>query len=311
MAKRKKRKQKPRKTTFSIRGPRKTTAKKQTRFNWPTTNLLKPAVIICFLAAAGVGLLFLDKYVKTAVPVAESQGPIELVSPPDWLSDELKERIIATAGAGHNDFQLNNDAARSVAQNLTPLAWLEEFQVQTTGRAIQIKADIRKPVAMIKIGHEKFYVDENLVVLDYMPMPRLPIVPVIGVQALKVPPAGRPWQRDDLQAAVALLALLHKMDAMVAVKQPLINQIQSVDVSNFQGRRDRREPHILLYAIDETQIIWGAEPGSSQQYMEAREDEKLAMLYSFYEENTPPANRVKYIELRYPRKRVPQPLNSF
>lgn len=255
-------------------------------------------------------MFFLDKYVKTAVPVAESKGPIKLVSPPDWLSDELKERIIAVAGAGHNDFQLDIDAARSVAQNLTSLAWLEQFQVQTTGQDILIKAEFRKPAALIETGRQQFYVDENLVVLDYMPMPKLHIVLVKGVQTPTVPPAGQLLHRDDLQAAVALLALLHKMDAMVAVKQPLINQIQAVDVSNFQGRRDRREPHILLYTNDETQIIWGAEPGSSQQYMEAREDEKLAMLYSFYEENTTPANRVKYIELRYPRKRVPEPLNS-
>jgi hypothetical protein len=311
MAKRKKRKQKPRKTTFSLWSPRKRPAKKQTRFNWPSKGLLKPAVIICFLAAVGAGIFFLDKYVKTAVPVAESKGPIKLVSPPDWLSDELKERIITVAGAGHNDLQLDNDAARLVAQNLTSLAWLEQFQVQTTGQDILIKAEFRKPEALIMTGRQQFYVDENLVVLDYMPMPKLHVVLVKGAQIPTVPPAGQLLQRDDLQAAVALLALLHKMDAMAAVKRPLINQIQSVDVSNFQGRRDRREPHILLHTTDETQIIWGAEPGSSQQYMEAREDEKLAMLYSFYEENTDPANRVKYIELRYPRKRVPQPLNSF
>jgi hypothetical protein len=109
---------------------------------------------------------------------------------------------------------------------------------------------------------------------------------------------------------VAILSLLHKMDAMVTDGRPLLNQIWSIDVSNFRGRLNRREPHILLYAVDETQIIWGAEPGASQQYMEAREDEKLAMLYSFYEEKNTLANRVKYIELRYPRKNLPQPLNS-
>lgn len=311
MAKRKKRKQKPRKFSFSLRSSRKTNVEERTRLNWLSTWLLKPVAILCLLTAIGLGLFFLDGYVKTVVPVDESKGPIELANPPDWVSSELKERIIATAGAGHNNFRLDNDAARSVAQNLASLAWLAEFQVQTTGQAIQIKAEFRKPLALIKTGLRKFYVDENLVVLDYMPMPKLPVVLVKGVQMLMVPPAGRTWQRDDLQAAVTLLALLDKMDAMVAAEQPLLNQIQAVDVSNFQGRRNRREPHILLYATDETQIIWGAEPGSSQQYMEAREDEKLAMLYGFYQENGTPANRVKYIELRYPRKNIPQPLNSF
>jgi hypothetical protein len=311
MAKRKKRKQKPRKFTFGLRSPKRKTVDKRPLFNWPSISLIKPAAVICLLMAIGLGLFFLDSYVKTIKPVAETKGPIELVNPPDWVSGELKGRIIAAAGAGHNNFQLDNDAARLVAQNLASLAWLAEFQVQNTGGAIQIKAEFRKPVALIKTAPQKFYVDENLVVLDYMPMPKLPIVLVKGVQALTVPPAGRPWQRDDLRAAVALLALLHKMDAMIAAKQPLINEIQVVDVSNFQGRRDRREPHILLYATDETQIIWGAEPGSSHQCMEAREDEKLAMLYSFYEETGTLANRVKYIELRYPRKNIPQPLNSF
>ncbi len=311
MAKRKKRKQKPRKFSFSLRGPKKKSAEKRPRFSFTWAGLIKPAAILGLLGIIGLGLFFLDRYVKTVVPVAESQGPLELINPPGWVSPELKERVITTAGAGWASFRLDSDAARSVAQNLDSFAWLEEFQVQTTGRAIRIKAEFRKPVALIKVGLEKFYVDESLVVLDYMPMPKLPIVLVKGVQALTIPPAGQSWQRGDLQAAVALLALLGKMDAMVAAERPLLNQIQAVDVSNFQGRREAREPHILLYAADETQIIWGAEPGSSQQYMEAREDEKLAMLYHFYEENGTLTNRVKYIELRYPRKSVPQPLNSF
>jgi cell division septal protein FtsQ len=311
MAKRKKKKPRPRKISFGLRSPKKKNIKKRFQFNWPSAGLLKPVAAICLLAATGLSLLFLDSYVKTVVPIAESKGPIELAGSPDWVSPELKERIIATAGTGQSSFQLDDDAARSVAQNLASFAWLAEYQVQTTGRTIKIKAEFRKPVALIKAGRQKFYVDENLVVLDYTPIPKLPIVLIKGVQALTAPPAGQPWQRDDLQAAVELLALLHKMDAMVAAKQPLINEIQVVDVSNFQGRRDRREPHILLYATDETQIIWGAEPGSSHQCMEAREDEKLAMLYSFYEETGTLANRVKYIELRYPRKNIPQPLNSF
>ncbi len=310
MAKRKKIKKKPKRFTYSLRGSRKTKAKKLPRFNLPRVGLLKLVAIICILSVTGLCLFFLDRYVKTVVPVAEIKGPVELANPPDWVSPELKQRIISTAGAGRGSFRLDSDASRTVAKNLVSFAWLEEFQVQTTHKAIRIEAEYRKPVALIKNDTRKFYVDENLVVLDYMPMPELPIVLVKGVESLTVPPVGRPWQRDDLKAAVALLTLLHKMDAMVASGEPLLTQIQAVDVSNFQGRREPREPHILLYALDDTQIIWGAEPGSSQQYMEAREDEKLAMLYSFYEENGTLANRVKYIELRYPRKKVPQPLNS-
>jgi hypothetical protein len=272
--------------------------------------MLKLVAIICILSVTGLCLFFLDRYVRTVVPVAEIKGPVELANPPDWVSPELKQRIIMTACAGRGGFGLDSDAARTVAKNLVSFAWLEEFQVQTTHEAIRIEAEYRKPVALIKNDTRKFYVDENLVVLDYMPMPELPIVLVKGVESLTVPPVGRPWQRDDLKAAVSLLALLHKMDAMVASREPLVTQIRAVDVSNFQGRREPREPHILLYAMDDTQIIWGAEAGSSQQYMEAREDEKLAMLYSFYEENGTLTNRVKYIELRYPRKKVPQPLNS-
>jgi hypothetical protein len=310
MAKRKKKKQKPKRFTYSLRGSRKTKSARLPRFNLPRAGLLKLFAVICILSVTGLCLFFLDRYVKKVVPVAETKGLVELANPPDWVSLELKRRIINTACAGREGFRLNSDAARAVAKNLVSLAWLEGYQVQTTHEAIRIEAEYRRPMALIKNDTRKFYVDEKLVVLDYMPMPKLPIVLVKGVESLTVPPAGRPWQRDDLKAAVSLLSLLHKMDAMVASGEPLLSQIRAVDVSNFQGRREPREPHILLYAMDDTQIIWGAEPGSSQQYMEAREDEKLAMLYSFYEENGTLANRVKYIELRYPRKKVPQPLNS-
>ena len=324
---------KSRKFSFGWFGSDKTTPKKKPQFkpaaasrgprggagsgiqvpDWrPSVGFLKVVAVLCLLAAAGTGLFFLEKYyVRTVVPVAESQGPLELDGVPDWVSNELRLKIIALAGSGLSSFSLDTETARMVAQNLASFAWLESYRVQTTNRSIQISAEFRKPVVVVEMGSEKFYVDEELVVLDYIAMPKLPIVEAVGVQALTAPAAGESWQRDDLQAVVSLVGLLNKMDSIVAYERPLLGQIRAVDVSNYQGRRDPRQPHILLYTSDDTQIIWGAEPGSSQKYLEAREDEKLAMLYSFYEENGTLANRVKYIELRRPRKNIPQPLNGF
>ena len=85
-----------------------------------------------------------------------------------------------------------------------------------------------------------------------------------------------------------------------------MNQIASIDVSNLDGRKSATEPHIVIVTKDGKNINWGAAVGTSQRYVEASDQEKLAMLYDFYKFNGTLQN-IKYVELRYPQKAVPQP----
>ena len=110
---------------------------------------------------------------------------------------------------------------------------------------------------------------------------KAPIVEFKGVEASQSPDVGKIWDKADVTAAVEVLRLLDKMDQLTGQK-PLLNQIAAIDVSNLAGRKSATEPHIVLVAKDGTNIKWGAAVGTSQKYVEATDQEKLAMLYDFY-----------------------------
>jgi hypothetical protein len=280
--------------------------KKQRTYKPSLTGILKVLAIVCVFAGGGVSLYFAERYVKSAKP-AET-GPLELVDVPEWVSSELKAKIRAAAGG--KTFRLDEETAGMVAENLAFVAWLDNIKIQTTHKQVLIEARWRKPLAMVKSGSQNFYVDDELVVLDFVPIPNLPIVRIEGLSE-RVPSPGEVWQSDDLDAAVTILAKLDQMDKSVTPGKPLLYEIDRIDVSNFNGRKNSRLPHIVLYAKDDTEIIWGAEFGTWQRYLETTDEEKLAKLYTYYKEYGSLSGGVKYINLRDPQDNIPQPVDKY
>lgn len=298
VAKKRKTKSKTKRISFRLGIPKRKTQPK-TAYGPSLMGIAKVLVAVCALAGAGTGFVFLDKYVKKAVPVSEKIGSLELVDVPVWVNDPLKEKIYVAASGYGEDLKLDEDAARSVQQSIeTLVAWLGEVKVQTTHDRFLIEGRWRKPVALVKFGLNKFYVDAELVVLDFVPMPNLPIVSIKGVSVVtKLPSPGEVWRRDDVAAAVAILAQLGRMDKLVTPDKPLLYEIDSIDVSNFNGRQNSRFPHIVLYTTDNTEIIWGAEVGSWQRHLEETDEDKLAKLYAYYKEFGSLSGDAKYINL--------------
>ncbi|MHC4062642.1 MAG: cell division protein FtsQ/DivIB, partial [Planctomycetota bacterium] len=147
------------------------------------TSIITLAVlaIVCLFAASGIGFAFLEEYVKQTVPISERINSIELVGVPAWVNEQLKARIQAAVMAGRKALKLDEDFARAVQSNLSrDIVWLDEVRVQTAPDSIRIAAQWRKPVALVKLGLQKFYVDADLVVLDFVPALTLPIVQVEG-----------------------------------------------------------------------------------------------------------------------------------
>jgi len=268
---------------------------------------------VCLCAGIVIGFIFLDKYMKKTTAVSERIGSVTLVGVPSWLNEPLKEKIYAAATANGEDLKLDEDAALSVQRNVeTLVAWLDEVKVQTTHDSIRIKARWRKPLALVKSGLQKFFVDVDLVVLDFVPMQNLPIVEVKGLSiATRPPQPGKVWERDDLAAAVTILDMLDRMDSLVTADKPLLYEIARIDVSNFNGRQNSRAPHIRLYAKDNTEIIWGAEYGKWQQHLESTDEQKIAKLYEHYEEYGTLLNSVKYINLCDPQDYIPLPIDKY
>jgi hypothetical protein len=272
---------------------------------------LKILAVVCVLAAVGTGFVFLEKYVASET---KTTGTVELVDVPDWVNEQLKEKIHFAAGSYGKDIRLDKDAAATIQRSIeSSVPWLATVKVQTTHDSVRILGRWRRPLALIELGSQKAcYVDAELVVLDYVPLAGLPIVKVEGLSLPVSPPsAGKIWQLDDLAAAAEILSRLDRMDKLVTADKPLLYEIDRIDISNFNGRQSSRKPHIVLYTKDDTEIIWGAKIGSWQRYLEAADLEKLTNLYNYYKEHGTLLNSAKYIDLRSQQHDVSLPIDKY
>ncbi|MHC4148976.1 MAG: cell division protein FtsQ/DivIB [Planctomycetota bacterium] len=312
MAKKKRKKRKSRRISFKL-GTSEGKKKPKTSAGPSLMSLLKVSAVAIICAAVAVGFVLLDKYVKKSAPLSERAAGLELVDVPAWVNELLEERMYEAAVASGDDIEPDEGTARLVQENIERLVgWVEEVRVQAVHDRLLIEARWRKPVALVESGRDKFYVDGELVVLDFVPISNLPIVRIKGLSVpSEIPPPGQVWHGEDLAAGVTILAKLGQMDETVTPDKPLLYEIDSIDVSNLNGRRKSRDPHILLYTKDDTEIIWGAQFGTWQRYLEAPDEEKLAKLYSYYKEFGTLLGGAKYINLRDPQQTIPRPTDKY
>jgi hypothetical protein len=294
---------------------------------------LKVTLSILFLtilvAGGAITLIYMDRYVNHTVKMQSEdggltaiEGPLKLIDAPAWLTPDWTQKIVAIAGGER--FELNQTSAKLVADRLSGLSWLDNVQAQTTPEYLEIRADYRKPIALVQKSHnQKVYLDIDMVVLDYIPLDRIPIVEIMGLASKKLPDPGHQWAAEDAAAAVKLLNFIYLTDLhfeqerknpSISSKQrkipgkPLLNEIESIDVSNFGARKSRSAPNLVLNVVDGTKIYWGAAWGESSVYFEAAEKEKLARLYQYFmdHQNTLQGT-AKRVELRWPQDRIPRP----
>ena len=311
--KRKRKKTKTKRMSFRLGALKRKKRQKTDWFGPSLASVLKVLAAICVVGAIVIGLIFLEQYVNETVPAAKGMVDLELVDVPAWVDDQLREQVFALARGDGEDLGIDDDTAKSVWQNIDRLVpWLYEVKVEPAHDRLQIKGRWRKPIALVKSGRRKFYVDAEQVVLDFVQMPKLPIVEIKGLSSItRTPPLGEVWQRDDLAAAVRILDRLDQMDKSLTPDNPLLDEIDRIDVSNFNGREDRRHAHIILYADDNTEIIWGAELGKWQQHLESTDQHKLAKLYSHFKEYGKLSDGVKFINLRDPQDKIPRPIDRY
>ena len=275
---------------------------------------LTALLFICAFVLVLAGFAFLDGYVKKQTIGSSGNRTIELVGEvPNWVSEEIKNRIYAAATAeANNSSNADEIIAASAQSNIAKLVpWLADAKVQTTHKNILITGRWRKPILLVTAEKNKFFIDADLVVLDYSPLGNLPVINITGLELSRIPPKpGQTWQGDDLTAGMAVLNRLSRMDIAISPDKPLLRQIERIDVANFEGRKNKREPHISLYTKDATQIIWGAELGNWQRHLESPDDDKLAKLYTYYQQYGT-LSGVKYINLRDPQQKIYLPVDKY
>jgi hypothetical protein len=265
--------------------------------------VLKVFAISVVLVAIAFSFYYLERYIHASPKVLHTVSKLKF-DKPLWASEELLAKI-KEAASRNEDFTVDDDLAASIAKNLSTVVWLENVKVRVAGDTVIVSANWKRPVALYRGDDRQVYVASDLTILDYVSLHTAPIVELTGVGSGNAPSVGKVWDKADVAAAVEVLRLLEKMD-MITTKKPLLSRIGSIDMSNLDGRKSAAEPHIVLVTKDGKKINWGAAVGTTQKYLEASDQEKLASLYDSYKADGT-LEKYKYIELRYPQKAVPQP----
>jgi hypothetical protein len=270
------------------------------------------AVACTTFMAAALGLWLLERYLRIAWSVP--MGPLVLEDVPGWVdqSTPLCDKIRAAAGGDY--FPLQEHVAQALASRLDALAWMADVQVSITPADVRVRAYWRRPLALVEMDGAKFYVDQDLVVLDYLDLPHLGLKRVTGVKWSHIPAPSEVMDANDLKEALNVLGLIESMDVRTTPAKPLLSEIEGIDVSNYQGRRSGKSPHVVLSAKDGTQVVWGAEIGTWGRHMEATDEQKLARLFSFYKEaegQPTLMGRVKYIDLCPPLREITTPIDQY
>jgi hypothetical protein len=286
--------------------------------------LLILLLVVSTLGGIAVGFVYLERYVRSLPAVAQKTGPLELIAPPEWISNELQEKIVQAAGG--DSFPLDLGQAKQIAERLKSFSWMIDPSVQTTETTIRIEAKYRKPVAIIEYGGKKFYLvrvepDSNgsvtgqsgVMILDYVPIEKLLLPRITGYDSKPPARPGEMWYSAEINAVLELLNTLGRMDQISTPEKPLLADLDRIDISNAGGKKSTSKPHTILYAKDGTEVWWGAAYGESQRYLEATEQEKIGSLYTFYKRYGTLCiiNRGvgQIIELRSPQKMFPRPIN--
>lgn len=269
--------------------------------------ILAAVAVVAVVSVAMGALDAVEDYIRTRI----MGGTVPLVFDdlPAWVDDGLRNQV--TLAAGGHDFPVNERTAGQVAQNLKAVAWIDGPSVRVTYAAVHVRGRWRRPVALIESEINAFYVDANLVALDYTPLTRLTFVTVRGVRLSGLPVPGQVVAGTEVKTAVELLVLLDRMDRRLVPHRPLLSQIEAMDLTNFEGRLKPHSPHIVLVAKDGTQILWGARTGEWGRHLEARDEEKLARLYDYYKQSNYVLGQVRYVDLTRPQGQVPLPEDKY
>lgn len=263
-----------RKRTKKNASPRK---EESSEVSWVTNlrPLTSTVLLGVVLAAAICGLEQLKHYVY-AQPEYRPAVKVELadLGEDDWVDREgWRARILDHIVVPQDKAWVEGELLTNVAEQMAQSGWVSNVRRAWKERdgTIRLACDFRRPIAMVQT------VDGSYIPVDKYGI-RLPEkydrvssdlgwMRIIGVEA-SIPKIGESFvdSESDAMAAVRVATLIFE-------RQEISPWISSVDVTNFKGRRNKRENHIKLWTHDGKRIDWGSAIG--EEVEEASAEEKL------------------------------------
>lgn len=275
---------------------------------------LHATILVIFISAAAAVFRISQIYVDRRLAFPTRPPKVVLVNRPPWMSDFLAGEIIkANQPVGlHSAFdkQLLIDTAKALDSS----PWIKHVNEvrrvygNAPGDTLQIDCDFRTPAALVKWGQYFWLVDSQGVKLPEQytanQLPKILLGPdgrtnirIIDGVAHAPCESGRVWTGDDLAGGLEMASLVSGFD--------WADQIRTIDVSNFNGRRDSTEAQIVLVTRFGTQLRWGRAPSSKDAFVEVAPSQKLDAIQVIYRERKRVDAGQPWIDVRFDRVTCP------
>jgi hypothetical protein len=269
------------------------------------------------LAAGMVALFrFSKEYVDQRLAYPTRPPKLVLANQPVWMSDFLADQIIRTAQPIGLHSTFDRQVLAEAADSLKSSPWIRQINLvrrsfdAAPGDTVELDCIYRAPAALVKWGQYYWLVDGDAVRLPEQYSPdqlskiifgsdgKVNIRIIDGVSHAPVE-SGRTWPGDDLAGGLDLAKLL--------AGQPYAEQIREIDVTNFAGRRDRREAQIVLLTQFGTEVRWGRAPGAKDAFAEVPTAAKLAAMQHVFDQTGRVDAGEAWIDIRFDRVTRPGP----
>jgi hypothetical protein len=263
--------------------------------------------VIIFISALAIAFHFTREYVDKRVAFSTQPPTIVLTNRPVWMTDLLAEQIIRSVrpAGTYSAFDEQMLADRVAILKTNP--WIKEVKQvrrvygKAPGDTVEIDCDYRAPIALIHWGEYFWLIDGDGVRLPEQFTANHVKDIVVGqdkhinirvIEGVSKPPveAGHKWPGEDLVAGIDMVKQLYG--------QPWAEEIVKVDVSNFEGRNEMKEPQITLVTKYDTVIRWG-EPLNLKFFVEAPPAVKLSRLEDVYKQYGRIDAKQPWIDIRF------------
>ena len=272
--------------------------------------------IIVFLGGCATGFYFLRRHVEHQIVFPATPPQVVLKNRPAWMSDFLAGEIAKLARPAGTRSAFDHKLLVETYSALKTNPWIKSIKQvrrvygQRPADTLEIDCEYRAPVALVKWGDFYWLVDgEGVKLPEAYTAQQVPQI-ILGrdkqlamriIQGVKQPPAepGNRWQGEDLAAGLEMVKILfHK---------PYAEEIVKVDVSNFAGRKDKKEAQVVLITRYATEVRWGRPISSTDFIVEAAPSQKLKYLQAIYEEVGRIDGNHPWIDIRFADDAVTYP----
>ncbi len=189
-------------------------------------------------------------------PLAGSAGPVGEAA--TWLPEKNQQALLAIAEQAISEDPFDHESLERCAAALTRTGWLKGVRLIRREQAgvVRIVPDWRTPAAVVRHGEADHLVsaDGDLLPMSY-PLGQSGLRVILNP---KYPPPGLPgerWLGGDVQAALALIALLQPHKAWP--------QVAAIDAENYE-KAGRRSCRLSIISDRGNRVVWGGAPGETR-----------------------------------------------